>query len=54
MSEVCANCNGSRWRIFLVDRKDGHAPLAEVRPCFACNPDGKLAIGIILEEGKNE
>jgi len=47
---VCAVCNGSRWRLFLVDRKDGRKPQPEVRSCPVCNPDGKLGIGITVEE----
>ncbi len=48
--EVCGQCLGNRWRIFL-DEQD--QPL--VKACVECNPKGELSIGIKLyDTGKED
>ena len=52
VDEVCGACMGHRWLPFLVDKEDGRKPMAEMRPCYSCNKEGSLAIGITLIEPK--
>jgi len=47
---VCPECSGSRWRVFMIDNKDGRKPRQEVRPCPYCNHDGKASVGVTIEE----
>ena len=46
---VCAACNGSQWRIVLVDHEDGIPPTPTVIPCAMCNKDGNREVGITLK-----
>lgn len=53
VDQVCAVCLGHKWKLFLIDNSIDQ-PYPEIKPCGKCNPDGKEAIGVTINEPKNE
>ena len=51
---VCAKCDGNSWQIYTEVDDQSPAGRLAVRPCPACNADGKMLPTMVIDRRSDE